>query len=247
MPFRISSWSQVFAYCASITTLAVLASLGFVIVVWGDLPANQIWPTVQIAGFVPLLIAAPTSLFSLAIIKTLQDTVHRVDEMIKYDAMTGHFARAHFLDMAEKDRADGGFLVLADADRFKSINDTYGHGVGDIALKYLSSMMLQVFGQYGYAGRLGGEEFAVRLPRMPQAQLRLLLAVLMSRLHVEGFEAEGHHLKPTLSFGIVEANAATPVVRLLRAADEALYEAKDRGRDQYVFAGKLDVEEGVAA
>ena len=247
MPFRIRSWSQVLAYSATVTVLAVLASLAAVVFIWQDAPASQIWPTVQMAGFLPLFIAAPTSLFSLAVIKTLQDTVHRVDDLMKIDAMTGIFARTHFLAQTEKDRGDAGFLVLADADKFKSINDTYGHGVGDEALKYLSSLMQQVFGPYGYVGRLGGEEFAIRVPKIPQAQLRMLLLVLQSRLHTEGFDAEGQHLNPTLSFGIVAMDKSAPMPALLRAADMALYEAKDRGRDQFVFAEELDAKATAAA
>lgn len=247
MHFRISSWSQVLVYSAAITAFAVLASLGFVVAVWSDAPASQVWPTFQMAGVIPLFIAAPAALFSLGVIKTLQDTVHRVDDLMKIDAMTGVFARTHFLKLTENDRGDGGFLVLADADKFKLINDTYGHGAGDAALKYLSSLMQQIFGPYGYVGRLGGEEFAIRVPKIPPAQLRMLLLVLQSRLHTEGFEAEGERLNPTLSFGIVSVDRVTPLPGLLRAADIALYEAKDRGRDQFVFSEELDAKAADAA
>ena len=100
--------------------------------------------------------------------------------------------------------------------------------------------MQQVFGQYGYVGRLGGEEFGARLPNIPRAQMKLLLTTLMTKLHAKGFIADGKHLRPTMSFGVVTVDPRLPVANMMRAADQALYAAKNRGRDQFVFAEELD-------
>lgn len=241
MVVRITNWVQVIAYTVAMTVIVTLISLGVVAVVYRNAPLESVLPTYELAAFIPLLVSIPASLFSFYIMMTLHETVTRVDELTKYDGLTGLLARGRFLHLAELSRSDGGYLVLADADRFKSINDTYGHSVGDMALKHIASNLTQVFGPYGAISRIGGEEFAVRLPKLTRAQLELLLQNLGTQLRSEGFRIEGHYLMLTLSLGVVRADASLPIATLLRAADKALYAAKERGRDQFVFAEELDV------
>jgi len=240
MVVRITNWYQVIAYTVAMTVLVTLISIGVVAVVYRNSTIEEILPTYELATFIPFLISIPASLFSFYVLMTLHETVMRVDELMKYDALTGLLARSRFLHIAEETRHDGGFLIIADADRFKSINDTYGHGVGDAALKHIASTMMQVLGPYGAISRIGGEEFALRLPKLSRKQLELLLHTLGTKLRNEGFKVESHYLMLTLSLGVVQVDSSLPIATLLRTADRALYLAKERGRDQFVFAEELD-------
>ncbi|MEU1045595.1 GGDEF domain-containing protein [Streptomyces sp. NPDC005897] len=117
-------------------------------------------------------------------------------------------------------------VVLADVDRFKHINDTYGHAVGDALLKATADRLAHHVGRTGVAGRLGGDEFAAVLID-DHGTAGDLLAVLHGVLArpVEGQDPDVH---TTVSLGWVRAAdfPAEDLSGLLRRADEAMYAAK---------------------
>ena len=126
-------------------------------------------------------------------------------------------------------------LMMIDADHFKRINDTYGHPAGDLVLKRLANCCAKGFPRKGdFVARYGGEEFAVILrdtslnSALPLAQ-RLLDAVCLMRI-----EHEGEEIGITVSVGIVELGAHASREQWLKSTDNALYMAKNGGRDQIV-------------
>ncbi len=158
------------------------------------------------------------------------------------DALTGALSRRAFreeatraLHLAARHRNEISLINL-DLDRFKSVNDTYGHAVGDAVLARSVRACLGQLRKSDVIGRLGGEEFAVLLPQTgPRAALdvaeRLRLAIAAER-HAT---PEGE-LTVTASLGVVSAEAgATDVAPLLREADAAVYRAKAEGRDRCVM------------
>jgi diguanylate cyclase (GGDEF)-like protein/PAS domain S-box-containing protein len=134
-------------------------------------------------------------------------------------------------------RRDGMVAVLLlDLDRFKSINDTFGHAAGDRLLRSCSQRLKTCMRQADTVARIGGDEFAliqvgVDEPHHAQALCRRLLAAL-----VEPFDLDGHEIIITASIGVALApgDAAEPA-RLLQHADVALYRAKDEGRNTFRF------------
>jgi diguanylate cyclase (GGDEF)-like protein len=94
--------------------------------------------------------------------------------------------------------------------------------------------------------RFGGEEFAIRLPRLSRSQAELLFSNLSTRLRLEGFEYKGQSLNPTLSIGVVAVDGVSPTSELLRRADACLYQAKTEGRDKFVFEA-LDERQALTA
>ena len=125
-------------------------------------------------------------------------------------------------------------VMMIDIDRFKSVNDTYGHQVGDRVLKELGLVFWAVLREADIVGRMGGEEFAVILPETELTQTvevaeRLRKAVERTAVPLE----HGLPLSVTVSIGIAPfAGAKTNVDTLLAHADKALYEAKREGRNR---------------
>ena len=235
MAFRVRTWAQVFAGSAAITAVTVAVPLVVVAVMPLPLPPDILRIIYAIAGLIPFFIAAPISIFALYILKTLHQTVDSLDELVKFDPLTGLLARAHFLHLAEQLRKAGGYLALVDADHFKRVNDTFGHAAGDAALKHIASTMMQVIGKHGFVGRMGGEEFGIRMPHISRAQADLLMATLGTRLRSYGIKHDGNYLKPTVSIGLIGDDGQQTLPQLLRRADICLYKAKSAGRDQHVF------------
>jgi diguanylate cyclase (GGDEF)-like protein len=126
-------------------------------------------------------------------------------------------------------------VALLDLDRFKQINDTHGHLVGDEVLRKIAVAMTEVLRDYDIAGRFGGEEFVMLLPqtRAPDA-LRIAERVRAHIARHPVFAPSGDRIAVTVSIGVsaLDAGQRRELPELLAAADAALYRAKASGRDQ---------------
>ncbi len=132
-------------------------------------------------------------------------------------------------------------IVMGDIDKFKSINDTYGHMAGDSVLREISQRIQASVRAYDAAGRYGGEEFLVVLPRCDAEQTFVTAERIRNSIQGLPVDLGGRLLDVTSSFGVTSLPgglAATPE-RLIRVADEALYEAKKQGRNR-THRGILD-------
>ncbi|MBZ9963562.1 sensor domain-containing diguanylate cyclase [Mesorhizobium sp. BR1-1-2] len=122
-------------------------------------------------------------------------------------------------------------LVIADLDHFKSINDNYGHASGDRVIEAFARFLREAAADHHVAGRIGGEEFAIILPGTNLVAARLFAEGARSAfgtLPIDGLPADN---RCTASFGVAELHAGEHFSDLMRRADEALYQAKDAGRD----------------
>lgn len=125
-------------------------------------------------------------------------------------------------------------LCLIDLDMFKQINDQYGHQVGDNVLERVAETITRALRRVDFAGRFGGEEFLIVLPGTPlegAAAMAERLRTAFPALRIDGMP-EDHAV--TASFGVTEHVGGEPLHSALRRADDALYEAKHRGRDQVI-------------
>jgi diguanylate cyclase (GGDEF)-like protein len=129
-------------------------------------------------------------------------------------------------------------VALLDLDRFKQINDTHGHLLGDEVLRQIATTMTEVLRDYDLAGRFGGEEFVMLLPQTRAVDaLRIAERVRahISQLPIYASGAPGAERVPvTVSIGVaaLDAGSRRELTELLAAADAALYRAKASGRDQ---------------
>lgn len=128
-------------------------------------------------------------------------------------------------------------LVMLDLDKFKAVNDTHGHPVGDELLLEVARCAMDVIGNKGRAYRYGGEEIAILLPNYTEEEA-LVLAERMRRV-LEDSIWTSKQLKITASFGVaVTPSLASDASGLLSLADAALYEAKKLGRNYVRLSGE---------
>jgi diguanylate cyclase (GGDEF)-like protein/PAS domain S-box-containing protein len=161
-------------------------------------------------------------------------------EFATIDFMTQLPNRRHFMvqietELARIQRAKEGFaaILMCDLDHFKSINDTWGHAVGDRALRHFATILRAQLGKKDIAGRVGGEEFAVVLPDADITEARVFAERVQQRI-VDAPLVEGdRRIALTVSIGIAVMNAADASADApLSRSDAALYRAKERGRDR---------------
>jgi diguanylate cyclase (GGDEF)-like protein len=138
-------------------------------------------------------------------------------------------------------------LALVDVDRFKSINDTYGHRIGDVVLRFTAGALKSQLRQYDFVGRFGGEEFLVLLPGCDAASARAVGERMREFIASEQATVGADSLHVTVSVGVaVTLNGSATVDALVEAADAALYRAKEAGRNR-VESCAAPVEEGGSA
>jgi diguanylate cyclase (GGDEF)-like protein/PAS domain S-box-containing protein len=127
-------------------------------------------------------------------------------------------------------------LLMLDVDWFKKVNDTYGHGVGDLALQQVALVLKSSLREIDFLARIGGEEFAVLLPNTDQAEAAVLADRIRKLMQDTPFETNGQPITITISLGAaVFEKGMVEIDDLLRNADSALYQAKHRGRNCVVI------------
>ena len=128
-------------------------------------------------------------------------------------------------------------VLMLDADHFKRINDRLCHGVGDLALKHLATLLLTQMRSVDTLGRVGGEEFVVVLPGLNQDGALLAAERLRAVVANSPLEAPQEQVARSVSIGVAQwGRYPKETTRLLMRADEALYEAKQNGRDRVALA-----------
>ena len=154
------------------------------------------------------------------------------------DALTGCFTRGHALDVidAELRRARRSqtpvSLIMFDLDHFKDVNDRYGHLCGDAVLSAVGKRMKEVLRGSDLKCRYGGEEFLVLLPETPLHGARRVAETLRREIAERPVPWSGEGLTITASFGLAQTMPGEVNVQAVIArADQALYRAKDDGRN----------------
>jgi diguanylate cyclase (GGDEF)-like protein len=166
-------------------------------------------------------------------------------EQATHDYLTQLWNRSSVLDIlgreivrSARERKPFG-IVLADLDHFKSINDTYGHLAGDVALKQAAQRMQNAMRPYDAIGRYGGEEFLTILPGCGVAECQAQADRMRMEIRHLPIEFNGIAIPLTASFGCTsftgDPTGVTPE-RLIAVADFALYRAKREGRDRVSYS-----------
>ena len=123
-------------------------------------------------------------------------------------------------------------VLMFDIDHFKQVNDNYGHLAGDYVLKELATLVKSRLRPDDVVGRYGGEEFCAALPETPLVGAASIAEDLRSRIEERRFVFEGEAMPVTVSLGCAELDGEMDVLKLVKAADEKLYEAKRGGRNR---------------
>ncbi|WP_380163821.1 GGDEF domain-containing protein [Jannaschia sp. R86511] len=171
------------------------------------------------------------------------DLLAELRHLAAVDPLTGLVTRRVLDDAAScaltaADAEAGTSFVLFDVDRFKGVNDHFGHPVGDTVLVHVARVLTEVAGTDAVVSRIGGDELAVLLPGTSVQAARHCAELVGQRLRQEPVRLDdGRRVAVTVSVGVAHApDHAVDLAGLYRAADTALYEAKRGGRDQVAVA-----------
>ncbi|MGH8578134.1 MAG: diguanylate cyclase domain-containing protein, partial [Gammaproteobacteria bacterium] len=170
------------------------------------------------------------------------DTQRQLERLAYHDALTGLPNRALFMDRLEHALAQAGrhdwrlALLFVDLDHFKAINDTLGHAAGDALLQQIGRRVERLLRAEDTVARLGGDEFVILLHGLSATHDAAHVASKAAAILAVPFEVDGHELHVTASIGIsLFPRDGTDSTTLLKHADAALYQAKERGRNTYVY------------
>ena len=172
---------------------------------------------------------------SLMLGHELRHAKSEAETMAKTDYLTGLNNRGAFHDivaiqMTHCERHNfPASLIALDLDDFKNINDTYGHSVGDVALRHVSKLVKRNTRASDVCGRIGGEEFTIFLPNTEIEDAAVAAEKIRSALEHHPLENDGQELRITASFGV--ATGEYKLETLMSVADRALYEAKGAGKN----------------
>jgi len=158
-----------------------------------------------------------------------------LEQAAQHDAMTGLLNRRQFYTITESQlpTQQQFSLLLVDTDRFKSINDVFGHLKGDEVLVSLARTLEACIRTEDYVFRWGGEEFAILLPRTPletAMQIAETIRVAVSRIAIPGLP------RFTVSIGVARREQSESIDELFKRVDDALYRAKNEGRNKVLAA-----------
>jgi len=173
----------------------------------------------------------------------LQAMTNELIVMARTDPLTGTFNRRHFIETGDAEikrsvRYEAIFsMMMLDIDHFKNVNDTYGHDVGDVAIKATVKAIQEALRTEDTLGRLGGEEFAVILPETNLDNSAVVAERIRQSIEDIDIPTPQGDLKFTISIGISELDIGDKAIdTLLKRADEALYIAKEQGRNRVIKA-----------
>jgi diguanylate cyclase (GGDEF)-like protein len=181
----------------------------------------------------------------LAILLLISDAFQReIRQLADMDLLTGLLnrrglqARLLALENASARTAKASLreVLLVDVDRFKSVNDSYGHDAGDAVLRQLAERLAPHARQTAAIARMGGEEFVLVGYSRPGGDIQALAHAIVQSVRAQPFKIASGDLPVTVSIGVTLSNAGESFEAQLRRADQALYQAKNSGRDRWVLA-----------
>ena len=217
---------------------AVFLVFRFIAALTLDLPPDLLHggPFIGIGILEPILVMFAATIIGLR----LSD--ERLKNILKRaaltDGLTGLLNHGAFMDLARerveraRDQNELITLLLFDLDRFKQLNDRYGHAAGDEALKFFSTIVQRCVSEADFVGRVGGEEFAALLIGCGAERGRQVAERIRTEFAGDPIRHAGHRITVTVSVGVMTVcGQRADFESLMVAADEALYAAKRGGRD----------------
>lgn len=166
-------------------------------------------------------------------IAELAEAKRALKAMVQTDQFTDLLNRTAFFDaLASACASMGGSFLMIDVDRFKEINDRYGHAAGDEVLVLIGRLLSGTVAPGGFASRVGGEEFALFFPGVALSQAMSLAEALREQVVSEVASGAGLDHPVTVSIGAAEVGKGGDAAATYRASDAALYRAKHAGRNR---------------
>lgn len=225
-----------------ILLIAVVVSVSFTWYTTRDYEQYIHLRALRTATLLPMLIVP----FCVAIVgfRALADyrRMLAVSRLAHTDEMTNLANRRAFMQRARKTFAEtdlnysGLCFFIVDLDHFKKVNDAYGHEAGDEVLIHASHQMVKALPEHALVARLGGEEFAVLVSYENVAEIHDMAESIRFHVASKSCAYNEHRIQISASVGVGIAHPRDTVGSVMTRADNALYEAKDMGRNRFVVA-----------
>lgn len=173
---------------------------------------------------------------------SLEQALQRIEELAMRDELTGVFNRRYLMEIIKNEKlrsersASIFYICILDVDYFKNVNDSFGHQAGDKVLQQIATTALASLRQTDYFGRYGGEEFALVLTGTLAEGALITAERVRQRIEQLVFSAIAPGLKVTVSIGIADSGAQEDTALTFKRADDALYRAKQSGRNRCLIA-----------
>ena len=200
-------------------------------------------------GYVELWLLIPASFilsFLLAMMvqhnHVLRMLKNKLTDLSNSDPLTGIFNRRYFMttvaaQMQRIDRTESeSFIVMLDLDHFKSVNDKYGHQVGDIVIQETAKWVTDILRPYDIFARYGGEEFIIFLSDIDKKSALHVTERIRAAIEETEIKEKGQAFHVTASLGVAAAAPVNNLNEAIALADGALYKAKQDGRNRVYFA-----------
>jgi diguanylate cyclase (GGDEF)-like protein len=175
-------------------------------------------------------------------LKCLDEKIEKFEKEAIYDGLTGCYNKREIVEFLKKllhnylrYKKEPFSVLMLDIDFFKKINDTYGHLAGDMALKEMAHIILNLIRKSDLCGRFGGEEFLIILPNTKIAGALKLANRIKDTIENHSFKFKNQDIKFTVSIGITAVGLNDDYNSLISRVDEALYEAKNKGRNRIEY------------
>ncbi|WP_181918257.1 MULTISPECIES: diguanylate cyclase [unclassified Wenzhouxiangella] len=175
-------------------------------------------------------------------LKRTNEKLHKANQRLKAlattDFLTGFSNRRHFEELGQRQlkrvaaASESASLITFDLDRFKQVNDRYGHSMGDEVLRQLSNSVNNELRPSDLCGRSGGEEFVILLMQADSNQACQVAERIRLGIEALNIEHQSQVIRVTASFGVAEWNGHEALDTLMQKADRALYRAKRLGRNR---------------
>jgi len=190
---------------------------------------------------VPMMVALPVCYLTARMSLQLSKAHALLKELAHTDELTGLTNRRSFFESSEsilgtaREEGDILSLLVIDADYFKELNDTYGHATGDAALQFISEQLNTSVRTTDLVCRLGGEEFAILLPGISEPVASRLADRILKKIACQPMIWDDKIIEMSVSCGVADTDVSYEMKALFKAADDALYAAKNSGRNRQVL------------
>lgn len=242
MQLRLKSRLDVTWFMISITSVSALGCTILLYVLLSPELSRQVYlPGLMIV----VILTMPITYFVGANLLENTRLTEALEQAADHDVLTGAATRSHFFRQISRLPQGPHAVIAVDIDRFKSINDQYGHDVGDEALKHVTSVLRENCRNVDIVARFGGEEFILLINQADKASGLSAAERLCRVLPEHPLEVSGETLRLTASFGVAELSPYAEVQDVLKHADLAAYRAKAEGRNRVCgYDPALDVPKG---
>jgi diguanylate cyclase (GGDEF)-like protein len=243
--FEVSDHREGAYLCIAITLCTVAGTLAFseAYCYLLDIPSN--WKQYPLRAAIPSILTPVVVLPLIRMNLRLNQMHAEMNVLARTDPLTGLPNRRAFFARANEIFSllhghEAAAVLMVDIDRFKAINDTFGHDAGDAVLKAVATTIVAVSAECGahraLAARIGGEEFAVVVDGFDAAEAKALATRICERVRASETQYNGIAIRATVSVGIALRDDVEPIDVTLKVADAAVYQAKEAGRDRWCIA-----------